>query len=133
MSHGIIETPITGREVPDGTGETVQALAQFYRAFNRRDLALMAENWDNLDAAAMDNPLGGIKRGWSEIRTVYQRIFEGLARVQVAFHDYTLHGSGDMSTPWPASAARWKRRAAGSTWRSAPAASSAGSMEPGAR
>ena len=44
----------------------------------------------------MDNPLGGIKRGWPEIRAVYERIFSGPGRVEVEFHDYTLHVIGDM-------------------------------------
>src|SRR6185503_19302110 len=42
------------------------------------------------------SPLGGIARGWPAIRAVYQRIFEGKARVHVEFHDYTLHEAGDM-------------------------------------
>ena len=36
----------------------------------------------------MDNPLGGIKRGWHEVRSVYERLFSGPARVLVEFHDY---------------------------------------------
>jgi hypothetical protein len=39
------------------------ALAQFCRALNTRDLDLMQQNWVNTAEAAMDNPLGGIKRG----------------------------------------------------------------------
>lgn len=73
----------------------MQALAQFYRAFNRRDLALMAENWDHSTDAAMSNPVGGIRRGWPEIRAVYERIFASAARVRVAFTDYTIHVLGD--------------------------------------
>ncbi len=91
-----IHEPITGREAPGDTAGPVQALAQFYRAFNTCDLELMAENWDNSDDSAMDNPLGGIKRGWPAIRSVYERLFNGDARVVVEFHDYTLHLCGDM-------------------------------------
>jgi ketosteroid isomerase-like protein len=69
---------------------------QFYRAFNGGDLGLMAENWQDSPDVAMDNPLGGIKRGWPQIRPVYERIFAGSARVQVEFHDYTLHVIGDV-------------------------------------
>jgi len=81
---------VTGRETLRDLGEPMQALAQFYRAFNSRDLAMMAENWEASDDIAMDNPLGDIKRGWPDIRSVYRRIFEGQARVQVEFYDYTL-------------------------------------------
>jgi len=92
----IIETPITGREVSGDISKPVQALAQFYRAFNSGDLTLMAENWADSEAVAMDNPLGGIRRGWPEVRAVYERIFQGRARVEVEFYDYTLHIIGDM-------------------------------------
>jgi hypothetical protein len=44
----------------------VQALAEFYKAFNTRDLALMAENWEPSEEAAMDNPVGDITRGWAD-------------------------------------------------------------------
>lgn len=91
-----IATPITGQEDVGNPSDPVQALVQFYRAFNERDLVLMAQNWDDSDDAAMDNPLGGIKRGWSEIRPVYERIFRGPGRVRVEFHDYTLHAGGDL-------------------------------------
>lgn len=86
---------ITGREPADGSGQ-VAALTDFYRAFNGRDLAAMRSNWAVLDEIAMDNPLGGIKRGWAEIGAVYQRLFSGPARVYVEFHDYTLQTTPDM-------------------------------------
>ena len=88
--------PVTGREELTNLGEPKQALSQFYRAFNTRDLQLMQENWENSEEVAMDNPLGGIKRGWPEIRSVYERIFSADARVQVEFYDYTLHQSAEM-------------------------------------
>lgn len=90
------QTPITGRDDLAAPGEPLQALVQFYRAFNNRDLALMAENWEDSADAVMDNPLGGIKRGWPDIRSVYERIFAGPARVEVEFYDYTLHVIGDV-------------------------------------
>jgi ketosteroid isomerase-like protein len=91
----LIDAAVTGREAADPT-TPLGALSEFYRAFNGRDLALMERNWESSPQAAMDNPLGGIKRGWPEIRQVYQRIFEGSARVEVEFHDYMLHVAGDV-------------------------------------
>ncbi len=44
----------------------------------------------------MANPLGGIKIGWPEIRSVYQRIFEGPTRVEVVFQDYKVISSREM-------------------------------------
>jgi ketosteroid isomerase-like protein len=91
-----VQTPITGNEPPSGGSLPYDALAQFYRAFNSRDLRLMTDNWAQIDEIAMDNPLGGIKRGWNEIRGVYERIFNGPAEVYVEYFDYTIHESADM-------------------------------------
>ena len=44
----------------------------------------------------MDNPLGGIRRGWADIRRVYDRIFNGAATVNVEFYDYTIHRFGEI-------------------------------------
>jgi ketosteroid isomerase-like protein len=94
----MIETapPITGGEDPGDLSRPEQALAQFYRALNTRDLTLLAESWEPSNEVAMDNPLGGIARGWEEIRAVYERIFRGPARLSVEFYDYTLHISDSL-------------------------------------
>ena len=91
-----IQKPITGAEVQDELSRPEQALAQFYRAFNSRDIELLKRNWLQSDEAAMDNPLGGIKRGWQEIEKVYQSVFTGSAKVIVEFFDYTMHANGDF-------------------------------------
>lgn len=44
----------------------------------------------------MANPLGGIKRGWEEIRAVYERLFTGPAEVYVEYYDYTVHETPQM-------------------------------------
>lgn len=69
------------------------AVIQFYQAFNQRNLALMQANWLNSPEASMCNPLGGLKRGWEAIESVYQRIFNGKARVFVEYYDFELIGS----------------------------------------
>jgi ketosteroid isomerase-like protein len=90
-----VQSPIDGMSPADPSTPT-GALKEFYRAFNTRDLALMETNWEQSGDAAMDNPLGGIKRGWQEIRPVYERVFQGSARVEVEFYDYALHEVGDV-------------------------------------
>ena len=90
------QTPISGTEQLDTLDGPHRALAEFYKAFNNRDPAAMASNWARDDDIAMDNPVGGIVRGWPEIAAVYERIFRGAARVQVEFHDYTIHEAGDV-------------------------------------
>ncbi|QSO52102.1 nuclear transport factor 2 family protein [Alicyclobacillus curvatus] len=91
-----IQTPITGQELKTGRSLPYDALVDFYAAFNKKDMDLMARNWAQTDDVSMDNPLGGIKRGWNEIQEVYANIFNGPADVQVEFHDYTLHEAGGM-------------------------------------
>lgn len=81
--------PITGNEGGDAT-TPLGALVEFYRAFNNRDLALMRHHW-HAQECVLDNPLGGIRRGWAELEPLYARLFTGAARVQVEFYDYTLH------------------------------------------
>lgn len=88
--------PITGEENMGNLTEPFQALVQFYRAFNNRDLTLMSNNWEQSQEIAMDNPLGGIRRGWNEIKEVYEKIFNGPARVYVEFFDYTIYKGKDM-------------------------------------
>ena len=72
------------------------ALEEFYAAFNSRDIALMAQNWSDGADVSMSNPLGGIRRGWEDIKAGYQRLFTGPARVYVEFYDYSVHEAGDL-------------------------------------
>ncbi len=87
---------ITGTEVLDTQREEVRALIHFYRAFNHRDLEHLSQNWSHAKHVVMCNPLGGVKRGWSEILPVYQRIFSGPAMVYVEYYDITLNLAGDF-------------------------------------
>ena len=91
-----MQNAITGKEGQGDLSSPYHALVQFYCAFNSGDMDMMSQNWAQSDAIAMDNPLGGIKRGWSEIRSVYERIFSGAARVYVEFHDYTILETAEM-------------------------------------
>jgi ketosteroid isomerase-like protein len=81
-----VQQPITGKEHSGDLTQPAGALVHFYQAFNARDLEAMAANWEDSPEVTMDNPLGGIKRGWPEIR----------ATVGVEFHDYTLHQADDV-------------------------------------
>ena len=92
----IIAKPITGNEQAGDLSMPFNALVQFYKAFNGRDICLMESNWAIEDDIAMDNPLGGIKRGWPDIKAVYERIFGGPAEVYVEYYDYTIHETTDM-------------------------------------
>ncbi|MBI5886270.1 MAG: nuclear transport factor 2 family protein [Deltaproteobacteria bacterium] len=91
-----IQKAITGSEDQGGLTSAFQVLVQFYCAFNKRDIVMMEQNWANNNEIAMDNPLGGIKRGWNEIRSVYERIFNGSADVYVEYYDYTIHQTPEI-------------------------------------
>ncbi len=90
-----VQQAITGNEDQGDLSSPYQALVQFYCAFNTGNMAMMAANWALTDEIAMDNPLGGIKRGWPAIEAVYEVIFEGQAEVYVEFYDYTIHETSE--------------------------------------
>jgi len=48
---------ITGREAPARDGSALDALIDFYRAFNTSDLEALAANWAEGAAPSMDNPI----------------------------------------------------------------------------
>ena len=90
-----IQSPITGSENYGNMKKPFDALVEFYQAFNQGDFELMAENWLQTEDVSMSNPLGGVKRGWTEIRTVYHNIFKGPAKVYVEYYDYAIfEGNG---------------------------------------
>lgn len=93
----LITSPITGQESPASSDSPYAALVQFYRAFNTRDIELMANNWLQSRDASLSNPLGGgVRRGWDSIATLYNRLFKGAGRVHVEFFDYSLHQTEEM-------------------------------------
>lgn len=92
----IIHQPITGEETVTDNFNAYAVLVHFYRAFNHADIDGMSDNWANNDDIAMDNPLGGIRRGWEQIRAVYHKIFNGPARIYVEFYDYSIHETSEM-------------------------------------
>jgi len=91
-----IQEAITGKEDQWDLSSPYQALVQFYAAFNSCNMQMMSENWAQSEEIAMDNPLGGVKRGWPEIKPVYERIFSGPAEVFVEYFDYTIHKTTEM-------------------------------------
>jgi ketosteroid isomerase-like protein len=90
------QEPITGKEELGDLSQPQQALAQFCKAFNTRDLNLIEENFALSDDVAIDNPLGGIRRGSDAPHKVYEAVFRGPADVHVEFWDYTVHRVGDV-------------------------------------
>lgn len=91
-----IKIPITGDEISNLADEETKSLSLFYKAFNYRNMELMAESWLKTEEISMDNPIGGIRRGWEEISNGYDKIFNGNAEVYVEFYDYSIHKTADM-------------------------------------
>lgn len=88
--------PITGNEEKSTLTPIILALSGFYEALNSRDMEKMAQNWAQTDEAVMDNPLGGIKRGWDEIKAVYERLFSSQSEYYFEFYDYSLHATDEI-------------------------------------
>ncbi len=89
------ERIIDGIELPNESAE-IKALSDFYHAFNTRDMQLMKKSWMNTEEISMDNPIGGIRRGWEEIGNGYKKIFNGNAKVYVEFYDFSIHKTENM-------------------------------------
>ncbi len=70
------------------------ALESFYFSFNQRDLDVLGRIWAQHDLIQLNNPLGGIQRGYAPIRELYQRIYEGPAQVWVELYDIMVFFDG---------------------------------------
>lgn len=68
----------------------------FYYAFNQRDMAVFAQVWADHELIQLNNPLGGILRGYEAIANLYRGIFTGPASVWVELGDMVEFQSHDM-------------------------------------
>lgn len=92
-----IQDPVNGEQPLRSDNGAFNALVEFYQCFNHRDLPGLAGNWLSGGEPSMDNPIGGIRRGWEDIRAGYDKLFKGPARVMVEFYDYTQQQGEDWS------------------------------------
>jgi hypothetical protein len=86
---------ICGTEPLAQDGGPLDALIAFYKAFNTGDIEGLAKNWAAGETPSMNNPIGGIRRGWPSIREGYEKLFMGPARVRVEFFDFRSQGGDD--------------------------------------
>jgi hypothetical protein len=93
----VIAGPITGAEPILDVDSPTNALIAFYHGFNCRDIAALEEVWARDNLPSMDNPIGGIRRGWDEIAAGYRLLFAGPAQVLVEFHDYSVQAGDDWA------------------------------------
>jgi ketosteroid isomerase-like protein len=92
----IEHAPVTGKEDKGSLTPPMRALSEFYEVLNGRDIEKMARNWAQTYDAVIDNPLGGIKRGWEEIRVVYEQLFNSQSQFCFEFYDYSFHAAGEI-------------------------------------
>ena len=62
-------------------------LESFYYAFNHRDMEVFGKVWAEHEFIQLNNPLGGILRGYEAIAALYQQIFTGPTQVWVELAD----------------------------------------------
>lgn len=72
-------------------------LETFYYAFNQKSMTAFEPVWAPQALIQLNNPLGGIQRGYEPIQALYRRIFEGSAEVWVEFYDIVEYLSADMA------------------------------------
>jgi hypothetical protein len=71
-----VQNPITGAKDLGDLSRPTQVLANSYRAFHTRDVALIDTNCASADEFIIDNPLGGIGRGRDQPHFIYEKIFK---------------------------------------------------------
>jgi len=91
-----LPAPLPGARDRFDLRDPIQALARFYRAFNERDGAVMEQVWEHSPEVAVISPLVGLARGWSVVRGMYERGFQGPLKLTTEFYDYTTHRSGEV-------------------------------------
>ncbi len=91
-----VPPPIPGPGEIGDVRNPLRALAQFYRAFNTRDVDLMDRSWEHSPDVAVVSPLVGLLRGWSTIRRAYERAFQEPGGPVTEFYDYTVRESGEL-------------------------------------
>jgi hypothetical protein len=73
------------------------SLETFYYAFNNRDIDVFRQLWLDDELILLNNPLGGMIHGISPIVSMYDRIFNGRAKVWVELTDIVCYQSNKMT------------------------------------
>jgi len=62
-------------------------IESYYFAFNNKDLEVFGKVWANHQLIQLNNPLGGILRGYEAIAALYEQVFMGATSVWVELSD----------------------------------------------
>ena len=57
-------------------------MVQTHQPDNAFDVKALAANWADGEAPSMDNPIGGIRRGWPAVKEGYAKLLSGPATVR---------------------------------------------------
>jgi len=93
--------PLNNRII-NGYGDTSElseqelAIYRFYKAFNEKNMEAITKVWANTEDITAENPAGGIRRGWSDLKWVYERVLGSPAKVSAEFYDYTIHVANEV-------------------------------------
>jgi len=71
-------------------------MESFYFAFNNKNLDVLGKVWANHQLIQLNNPLGGILRGYESIAALYGQVFTGVASVWVELSDIVEFQTEDM-------------------------------------
>lgn len=77
--------------------EVRAANADFYAAFERRDLDAMAEVWERSERATVTHPGWPTLRGWARVAGSWDAIFRNTPYIQFVLTDETVWVAGDVA------------------------------------
>lgn len=98
MTFGLDSKNLFDKTTDKGFLGALASLETFYYAFNNRDIDTFKKIWLNHELIQLNNPLGGIIRGILPITELYNKIFNGQARVWVELTDVVSYISNEMIT-----------------------------------
>jgi len=65
------------------TSEVLAVNAAFYRAFEKKDIAAMSSVWSQGTGSLCVHPGRKVLRGWKEIRTSWEKIFDNTPYIEI--------------------------------------------------
>jgi ketosteroid isomerase-like protein len=83
--------------VPDETRAVTEANAEFYAAFESRDLDRMAEVWERTDRATVTHPGWPTLHGWARVAASWEAIFANTPYIQFVLTDESVTVHGDAA------------------------------------
>ncbi|HEY8097936.1 MAG TPA: nuclear transport factor 2 family protein [Methylobacter sp.] len=83
----ILPIRLMGFVNPESIEGARMLMESFYFAFNHRNMEVFSAVWANHELIQLNNPLGGILRGYEAIAALYEQVFTGAASVWVELSD----------------------------------------------